>query len=281
MLTANRVLVPATLGVGLAVLVPHLVASTATTGAPWGIVLLSYEIAIPAVEAANAPSSLAVTVRQLMTRFTYWPLAALAVAGLIGWIRVWVVGRGSRTWRAYTFVLVPALGQIAVTGTSFHTELRFYVFPMALLVIAGSMAAASAWRSLARHWRQPVGLFVAVGALFIVVRAGLANVDTQTRSEGSDAVRRAAAAIRDDASDSCSVMAYLVPEVTWYTGCATYRFGATLPGDDRYLLLLAGERTQQPTGDELATYLEGAEPDPVATVRDGDGNVIATVYRFP
>jgi hypothetical protein len=288
-LVANRTLILTTVGLGLVLLLPHFFESTLRTGTPWGIVLLSYEIAIPPVSAAHTSTSLVATARQLMSRFTYWPTAGLAIAGIGSW--VWIALRGERNarkWRAATFLLVPALGQILVTGTSFHTEFRFYLFPIALLVATGSMAAMAWWSAITIRWRTPVALFVVVAGLFVILRGGVANVAAQTAAKPSDVIRAAAEAIRQDASGSCSVVTYLVPEMTWYTGCATYPFGdsgsaadSTLPGDHRYMLIVAGHPDQQPQGEALASYLSAAEPTPVATIRGPAGDLLATIYKFP
>lgn len=291
-LVGQRAVLLAGTGLVLLLLVPHFMESTLKTGTPWGVLMRAFEVSVPPYRGQpEASASIFGIARQLMSDFTYWPSTTLAAAGIGAAAMVIVRGRrDDRLWRGCTFLLVPALGQILVTGSAFHAEMRYYLFPIALLLAAGSVTAVTAWRALSLRWQVPVAQLIVIGGLLVVMRAGVAHVQTQTAvAPGGRVLVLAAEAIRDDAGADCSVLTYLVPQVTWYSGCATYPFGlpprgglgATLPGEDRYLLIFAGNRDDQPSGSTLADYLQAVEPSPIATIRDQAGEPIATIYSFP
>ncbi|HYM53335.1 MAG TPA: glycosyltransferase family 39 protein [Candidatus Dormibacteraeota bacterium] len=291
-LIGNRAVVLGTAGLVLLLLVPHFMESIVKTGTPWGVLMRAFEVSVPPhLGQPEGSASIFGIASQLMSRFTSWPAVALAIAGVGAGFAMTVLGpRSDRLWRGYAFLLLPAIGQVLVGGSTFHAEMRYYLFPIALLLAAGSVSAVAAWRAEATRWQGPVAVLTIIGALLVVMRAGVANVQTQTAAApGGRVVVLAAEAIRDDAGGDCSVLTDLVPQVTWYSGCAAYPFGnpprgglgATLPGGDRYLLIFAGNTVDQPSGSTLADYLQAVEPTPVATIRGQGGEPIATIHRFP
>jgi hypothetical protein len=70
--------------------------------------------------------------------------------------------------------------------------------------------------------------------------------------------------LRSAAGDDCSVLTSYGPQITWYSRCATYPFGADRQAalaelsDDAWVVLFQDGK-RQPEGEELAAYLRGTE----------------------
>jgi hypothetical protein len=99
--------------------------------------------------------------------------------------------------------------------------------------------------------------------------------------------RRAGLLIREVGEGSCSVLASDYPQMSWYSGCPAYNFADVerpgrerlLSGENRFLVLRRDGRFQ-PRGHVLESYLDLVEPAPLAELRNRDGHMVGSVYRF-
>jgi hypothetical protein len=75
----------------------------------------------------------------------------------------------------------------------------------------------------------------------------------------------------DAGTDSCTVQSAYVPQVTWYSRCATYGFGYDgPPGDHAYLVVFA-DSDRQPTTAQLESILGDTNDEPIQVVPDAGG----------
>lgn len=278
----------------LVLLIPHFVEATLIGRAPWSIALSARNLAAPDYpgQALNV---------YLGGFFSYiaGPVAgAVAAAGLIGlaW-RLVVVRRWDPTLRACLFLVLPALGVGLLLGEVALAQTRYIYVPLMLLSIAGGVALAGAWRIVPSALRTGIGALTMSIGLVAVLNTGADVVRLQQAyAPGQQWVIEAAHVMRDDAlahdpgadRPNCSALSYLVPEITWYSGCATYHFGLPpaagrerlLTAPNRYLMLVSGNRERQPQGELLQQYLDMVDPQPFATVNGSDGQIAARIYRF-
>ncbi|HSM38065.1 MAG TPA: glycosyltransferase family 39 protein, partial [Candidatus Limnocylindrales bacterium] len=280
-----KVLVTALLLVLL--LLPHAIFATLQTGSPLGIFLLAQSGAAGAYPGAGLVQYLAWLPSGLIG-----PVAgAVAVIGLLGGIVRLVSAARRGSWdpsaRAAAFLLVPALLLIGVLGAFQLPQSRYLFLPMVLLVIAGAAAIVDVARAPSQLARPASVVVVAVLGLALVGSAVTMPARSDARAAVYEWLRDAGSWIRDAGPGSCSILASDVPQLTWYSGCATYNFADTgsagreglLTGERRYLVLRRDGRFQ-PSGEVLAAYLSLVDPEPVAAFENRNGVVVASVYRF-
>jgi hypothetical protein len=275
-------------------LLPHLVEATRLLGSPWAIALSARNLAAP-----DYPGqALGAYLRDFFSTVAGPFAGTLAIAGPLALLwRVVSRRRWDRLTRAYLFLLLPAVAVALILGEVALAQTRYIYVPLALLAIAGAVAVAEALRGLRGQLRFPVvGLAIAVG-IVILLGSGAGTVAGQAAyAPGQRYLIEAAELIRADAlrqdPDStephCAVLVYLVPEVTWYSGCAAYGFSSPpisgreelLRAPLRYLLLQSGNPDRQPQGALLDYYLGLVEPQPFATVANARGEIAARIYRF-
>jgi hypothetical protein len=153
---------------------------------------------------------------------------------------------------------------------------------MALLLVGGQ----AVWVVL--NGSPDVLRRVAVAALVIVVGYAMVTgagemADRMDRiTARRDVIAEASAVARDDADGSCTIQAAYVPQITWYSLCATYRFIDDDPAADHEYVLLFSESDRQPGVAELDAILAETSGTPLAVVRDemgtyGDGYVYEVV----
>jgi hypothetical protein len=275
-------------------LLPHLVEATRLLGSPWAIALSARNLAAP-----DYPGqALGIYLRDFFSTVAGPFAGTLAIAGpvALAW-RLVARRRWDRLTRGYLFLLLPAVAVGLILGEVALAQTRYIYVPLALLAIAGAAAVPEALRGLPGKLRLPMaGLAIAVG-MVIMLGSGAGTVATQAAyAPGQRYLIEAAQRIRadalrqdpDSAEPQCAVLAYLVPEVTWYSGCAAYHFSLRpiagreelLRAPQRYLLLLSGDRDRQPQGALLDDYLALVEPQPFATVPNARGEIAARIYRF-
>lgn len=274
-------------------LLPYFVLATLTTGTPWGIARLAITYSAP----AHAGDALRTYLRSFPSDLAGTAAAAIMAAGLLGWLIRLVFGdRRGQTFRATTLLVFPALAQVVVLGITSLAQTRFIYFPIACLILAGSLELVSAWRRFPATralLAVPIVLVLAASA----IDSGIGNVDRQAlNSPREQFIAVASRAIRADAkAGSCSVLTYLNTFVSWYSRCATVTYGfppvagreSLLTGEHRYLLLLAGFdpyghgfSAGQPTGELLAGYLRFTDLEPIIVIRDpATGRIEAQIYR--
>jgi hypothetical protein len=210
------------------------------------------------------------------------PIAILA--GVIGLVTHW---KRQAIRVGYLFLLVPAGLQVIALGIISYGEPRFIFFPLALVVICGAMTIEEWFRSDRSPGRSAVawGLMVLVFGSMAFSVAHARNA-VSLRSATFEPIELASDAIGIAAAGApCSVMSAYPPQVTFYSGCATYYFRPNLDaedaldrlsGDSRFMILVEPGKRQVDgqARDELLALTVG--PHWIFT---GDRNVVA-VYEF-
>jgi 4-amino-4-deoxy-L-arabinose transferase-like glycosyltransferase len=274
-------------------LAPHLVYAT-SLGSPWAVALSARNLAAP-----DYPGqALQVYMGQFPSTVAGPIAGAVAICGICA--AIWRLARGrriDRRMKAYLFLLLPALGAGLLLGIVALAQTRYVYVPLMLLVIAGSVALAGAWRRLPALLRAGSGVTALAVVMLAMLNVGSSMVAAQSASALAQRdVIVAAHRIRADALSRtpakhphCSVLAYHVPQLTWYSECAVFHFGypaeagrqALLFGPNRYLMLMDEQTIRQPDGAMLEGYLRLVDPQPMTVVRDlPSGAVAARIYRF-
>ncbi len=267
-------------------LLPHAVMAIGQAGAPWGIL-------VSAGRAAGGSTS-----PPILSYLGWFPWALvgplgalLAFTAVASGVRS-IVMRQSRqevrrgSFRRFAGVAVAV--QLAVLGTVIHPEPRYVLFPMTLLVILG---AAEAGRLLeARRWPgwlRPALLTATVSVLALSAVATTAQIEF--RAGAFDWKREVGRDIRSEVlaagQPSCSVLTSDVPIVSWYSGCPAVNFVggplsgrlALLSGEARYVVIRTDGHLQPGRDEIAATVLPATEL--WQEIRDGDGRVVAHLYR--
>lgn len=208
-------------------LIPHFVHSIHMTGTMLGVLRRSSEIPRRAYWGEGL-------VTYLTTNpFAYYGalITPVMLGGLVGLARRF---RSRRAWFAGSV----ALGQLFAIGIQSHAQPRYVYIAVALLVVLG----VEAWRTMmtprpnAALWLTGVAwLGIAIAVPIYQTRIALAR--------GS--LLSAGTAIRADRAGSprarCMVIANVVPQLRWYTGCAgtalhLWTEDALAPGRDRYIV---------------------------------------------
>lgn len=284
----------------VALIAPNLIAATLATGTPWGVAMSAQSLAAPAYPGQALRAYLGIFGGDLAGS----TIALLAWAGILGWIATLVdavrLRRVTITLRSLTLLVVPALAQGLVLGIAALAQTRYVFFPIVLLVIAGTLVVTRVVVAVGRNQPRiargvdpwPIVGVVVIGLLLAAASGGVNRVDRDAETAGSSltVVDIANAITADAAGQPCSVLTYLVPQVTWYTQCAGYNFryparvGAEtqLTGSRRYLLLFSGDAGgREPTGKDRSYYLALAQTPPIAVIHDrASGAPAAQIYRL-
>lgn len=257
--------------VGIAGFGLHLIWSAARTGDPFGVLRLADALAPPTVLGDT-----------LATYLGWIPWTLAGAAGLVGVVvgvaacAMWVV-RGGERRRLAVLLGIPSLAGTVFVSAASGPDPRFLILPVTLLTVAAAIVVAE-------HVATP-GVVAAVLVGLAVVGYLHARDRVAVADEERAAIVAAAEAIGDEApTTSCGVLAWPVPIVTWYSGCATEHFGAPpesareelLPQGVRYLLLVDAGR-DQPTGPILDDYL--ARTESVTQVDRGGRQVEVRRFR--
>jgi 4-amino-4-deoxy-L-arabinose transferase-like glycosyltransferase len=284
---AARGPVLATVGLFGLLLVPHAIFASLTQGSPVGVILLARGGAAGETFGAGLLQYLAWLPNELVG-----PVPGLAaVLGLaVGlyhlaratWRRSW-----DRRARMYGLLCVPAVVHFLILGLLVLPQQRYVFVPLALLMVAGSLAIADGAVSRGRAGRLVVG-GTALGVVLALIWAGIAMpARADGRTDFLAWERQAGLLIGQLGDGSCSALAAEYPQMTWYSGCPTYNFADVqrtgrerlLTGENRFLVIRPNGHFQ-PTGAVLAAYLSQVGPMPVAELHDRDGQLVARIYRF-
>jgi 4-amino-4-deoxy-L-arabinose transferase-like glycosyltransferase len=276
----------ATAGLLIILLIPHLVLATIRTGAPWGVALLASAGAHSAY-----PGEAIVTYLVWLPYRLVGPLgAAVAIVGLltcvVAIVRAVRLGRWDRTTRAFSLLLVPAAVQIAVLGITILPVGRYIYLPMILLIIAGCAGLVRTWSGLANGKRLVAWLGAGLLVAYLLGSVALVTGVAQT-GLSSNWLRAEGRYIGAHSGERCSVLASDVPQITWYSGCASYSFGdrtradrdALLSGEDRWLEVRR-DGVFQPAAPILDQYLSRVLPGSPVLFKDRSGAVRGALYRF-
>jgi hypothetical protein len=267
------------IGIGLVGLIPHFAQAIDLTGTPWGIILNTSNMV-----RAYVGEGLVDYVDQLS-----WSLAgrvgpmALVAAG-VGLVVRW---REPGARRRYTFLLFPAGAQVLLLGLVSHGEPRFLFFPLALVVVAGSLSVSAWIPGVGKPWSHAIAWcapILVIGS--VALSASEARQAVDDRSENNEAIEVAAHAVADMAGgEPCGVLTSYTPQITFYSACASEIFEgelgpqeslAGLRGDVRFMVLVEGGK-RQPVGEDLVGFVGLTTGPPVVIDTDGSG---ALIYRF-
>lgn len=261
-----------------ALLLPHAVHATTTTGSPWGIVtaaqratgdgagtdaLLAYAIMLPA---------------QLMG-----PLAAvLAVIGAFAAVRA--TGSSAEGAPFARFIGIAAILPMVALVASSHAEPRYAIVPVSLLAILGATRLAPRLHAVASD--RPALRVAAAGMAIALLVGGavmtLSEVDRRVAVWGW--TRDVALAIDEESNGAgCAIVASDAPIMAWYARCAAATFGSPPSMDPieagsaarRYVVLRADGHHQPPNAEAtLPGHFERWR-----TFTDGNGARVVTVFR--
>lgn len=267
------------IGIGLIGLIPHFIQSVDLRGSPWGILTFTGDIAGRAFIGEGLVD---------YARDGLWPLAGFvgplavagSVAGLVGYWKLEMVRV------RLLFLMVPAVLQVLALGLLSHGEPRFVFFPLALIVIAATIAVERWARERSRSWAPAVAAAMAV---LVVGSFAISSVDARrsvaNRADRNRTIEESALLVAAEASeDACSVLTTFSPQMTYYSECETDTFRpsvepsvavADLPGEHRFMALLENG-LRQPEGDRLAAY-QALTTGPPTVV---EGVLDVEVYRF-
>ena len=269
----------ALLGIGLIGLIPHFLEAIAFRGTPWSLVAYTSGIA----ERAFVGEGL-VDYAGLMT----WQLGGF-VAPIASIAAIWglfAVRKDRKARQRYLFLLIPALLQVLALGLLSHGEPRFVFFPLALIIVAGSIAI-DWWLTVGRrNWAR--GAAIALGMLVlgsIALSADSVRSAVGNRAAVNLPLQLAAEEARLSSGDAtCAVMTTPTAQVTFYSECSSHLFEpgldpilalAELDGEERYMILVEGGR-RQPNEAELAALIDLTEGEPVLI----EGARVAALYTF-
>jgi len=280
----HRRLTGGLIGIGVLLLVPHLVNSIREVGSPWGIVTFTGRVA-----GREFPGEgLLFYLRESADGSLGWFGGALAAVGvgaaagaLVLRLRALALDRFTRF---HLFAGSVALGIIIIIGWFAHGENRFVFYPMWLLTLSGAILVGNIVGGLPPLFRvtAKAALFGVAAAVFILsTKASLAERARVARK--FRVVATAAQVIEADVSGPCSVLTSLEAQVTWYSGCSTHLLdnnsGREIGRSYDYLLVF--DRDERQLGPMLSRLFAAVDPDPVAVVEDGYGSFgTAIVYRF-
>jgi 4-amino-4-deoxy-L-arabinose transferase-like glycosyltransferase len=227
----NSHLVAVTVAIGVVLLTPYLFDSVASTGSPFGIVSRG-------VGVANRSSPLSALVQ-----YARWLPVRLMGTGIVlvvaGAISLAAVLRPTRRHsltagqvRGFAWLLVPAGVASVILVLVSHAERRYMLFPVILVLIAGSgavVAAVGPWFSRGSARRQRVALVglalvaaVQVAAVGYLVRGQ--DIAVERLAAGSRWAVDAGRSIAADAAGPCMVMTTFPPAIGWSSRCEAVPF---------------------------------------------------------
>lgn len=257
-------------GLGLVLLVPHFVFATATTGRPWGIIATTAE----AGGRAFLGEGLVDYLRELPDLLA-GQLGAGAIIAAVVWAG-WMLGRGDDR-RPALFLMVPALGQVAILGLLSHGEPRFVFFPVALAAVAAGLAAEQVGRGVPRElYRAGAGALVVALVASLGLHGERVDRNAEARAETVAALAGAARAVVAESDGPCGIVTGSLPQMTWLSGCHTVAYDlrqprVRLPDQVDGFLVLSEHGPRQPEGSLREGYLELTEGDPI--VVEGEGGI--------
>jgi hypothetical protein len=205
----------------------------------------------------------------------------LAFAGLLAAF-AWA-GRGVDRGALWTATLI-GLATGVTLAVVLHGEVRYLAPAFPWLWVAGAPGLERVGGLLPERWRAVVAAGVALALAAAVVGAALER--NREASAAYRTTRRAAEAISTLAAGSpCTVVTSRVPQVLWYSGCATASFDLEEvrfpePPDRSVFMLLVGGFPRQPEGDLLEAYREAAG-EPVLVVEGGRRAEVYLIAEAP
>jgi hypothetical protein len=144
--------------------------------------------------------------------------------------------------------------------------------PLMALLLVGGQAVAVLLRRLAETPRRVAAVVLMVVAAYALATGGGAMANRMDAITGSrDVLAETGAVVHDDAGgEGCTLRAAYIPQLTWYSVCATFGFGYTGPVGDSAYLTLFEDSDRQPTLAQLDDLLADTNGVPVTVVPDDD-----------
>lgn len=259
--------------------IPHVIYSLGETGSVTGVLTSAPTLGSFGLStyAKWLPYSLAGPVGALLIAaagsYTVYTAAA----------RLWDRRRAAAEFRGAVFLFGTGLVVTVTLGTIAHAEARFLYLPLMAVLIVGARAAHKIWRLTARGPR--FAFAAATGVLMLVIYVGSVahmsgHLDDLSRTK-SVLVDTANVIKADAAGEPCGIRSSFIPQLTWYTGCSTYGFGAPVPRQDRAYLVIYEIGKRQPTGPALDTEVAATEVE-LAFSPSLYGNIgSGRVFRYP
>lgn len=217
----------------------HVVVALVQTGSPLGLVRLARRVA-----GTPAPGAAVASYADAWFGPLFGPVGGcLALVG----VAAALVSMVSPTRRRVVWLLaLPAVAQTAAVIASDEAEPRFLLPAVVVAVVAGAtVVGAGATRLVAR---ERTGWSVAVTLLVVVASVGFVGMGAARNAAAvahdADLERfgplRDAAVTAGEWDGTCLLVSPRVPQVTWYSGCATYGTVEAVPAN------LAPARTLSP-----------------------------------
>lgn len=284
---AARRPVLATLAVFALLLLPHAILATQIQGSPIGIILLARGGAAGETFGAGLVPYLAWLPSELVGLVPGLAAVLGLAVGLHHLVRAALRRSWDRRSRMYGLLWLPAVAHALVLGLLVLPQQRYLFLPLAMLMVAGSLAIADGAASRGRIGRLASSCAMAGGVVALLWAGIVIPGRTDSRTAFLAWERQAGLLMRELGGGSCAALAADYPQMTWYSGCPTYNFAdiersgreRLLTGENRFLVIRPNGHFQ-PTGAVLAAYLSKVEPEPVAELRDRNGQLVARIYRF-
>ncbi|HSO50618.1 MAG TPA: hypothetical protein VLS86_08720, partial [Acidimicrobiia bacterium] len=172
-------------------------------------------------------------------------------------------------------------------GLVSHGETRFLFFPLALVVVAGSLSVSDWVTGVGKPWSHVIAWVTSILVIgSLALSAPEARQSVENRSENNEAIEVAAHAVADMAGGQpCGVLTSYTPQMTFYSACASEIFEgelgpqeslAGLRGDVRFMVLIEGGK-RQPVGEDLRGFIDLTTGPPVVIDTANGGGLI---YQF-
>jgi hypothetical protein len=171
------------------------------------------------------------------------------------------------------FLTFTAVAMTILLGLFTHGEPRFIFLPLMGLLLVGGQAVAAALSRMSDVTRRIAiaGLIVVVGYA-LVTGAGQMHNRLGRISASRSVIADTGELVRADAgTDSCTVQSAYIPQVTWYSRCATYLFDDQGPPGDHAYLVLFTDSDRQPTTAQLEIILGDTNGEAIQVVPDAGG----------
>jgi MFS family permease len=264
--------IAATVGLLIALLIPHFWYSQQLTGSALGVFW-----AARAHAAGVGGFGLDDYLRFFPERLAGTVGAVVMVSGVVYTIMLVIAARKDHRHRSAArtaaFLTLTAVAMTVLLGLFTHGEPRFIFLPLMALLLVGGQAVAVALSRISDLSRRiaVAGLIVVVGYA-LVTGAGAMHNRLGRISASRSVIADTGELVRANAgTNSCTVQSAYVPQVTWYSRCATYLFDDQgPPGDHAYLVVFA-DSDRQPTTAQLESILGDTNDEPIQVVRDAGG----------